>query len=102
MNLEEIKKRAEEIKRLYFHDKCAQTVTTEAADQIIALVAEVELLQTGLGVAGEFIKRNEKLTAANKIMRDGLECVMDVDNSYYSKTWHICDKALAEADEVMK
>ena len=94
MNVKEIKKHAKKFKGTwqFFHKD-----TKWAADTILQLVAEVERLQIHYNATNKIFKsvqdHNFKLTAANKILRDGLE--------YYGnpKNWETMDMSPDEHDE---
>lgn len=109
MNLEEIKKSAEGIKHSTWlvNEPSARASALWAADTILQLVAEVERINKvnwqkwNDNECDEVLIENEKLTAANKIMREGLEFASDHTND----SWEIrvrSKRKLAEADEVLK
>lgn len=114
MNLKEIKQRVEDVK--YCGD--AKVFSSEAylwaADTILQLVAEVEHTKKEYREyidekhieSMEYAQRCddykikiEKLAAANKILRDGLQEVVNADIWEFSEKAHT---ALHEADELMK
>lgn len=129
MNLEEIKKRSEVIQSLDARNKYRSDDISWAAQTILQLVAEVELLRNDvikkenlnkLRRCGEghvfltnleekpfshssecpFCRKNNKLTNANKILRERINSAIEFDSHYPMKDLLLT--GLAEADEVMK
>lgn len=128
MNLKEIKQRAEAVKNID-HAHCdIKSQLNWASDTIMHLVAEVEHTKKEYREyiderhieSMEYAQRCddykikiEKLTAANKIMREGLGKVVDkyfdlpveqrmVPQLKESQNSIVARKTIAEADEVMK
>lgn len=103
MNLDEIKQRAEAIVKL---KAITPTELSWAADTILQLCTELERINKvnwqkwNDNECDEVLLKNEKLTAANKIMREQLNHTWP--NVGFEIVNQHNEQAIAEADEVMK
>lgn len=104
LNLEKIKSRAGKMKRRELGFSPIQNAADVewSGDQIIALVAEVERLNKIMPIGLIELNNNiQKLTVANKIMRDFISKVRYLGPDMVNECREEASNIMAEADEAM-